>query len=236
MKLRMDGNTMNNDKEKTTTLKHRILTVTGIVLSIILIPMLIINVTLIVKSYTNPEEVPSIGGVVPMIVLTDSMYPKIHSGDLIICDIVDAEDVKKGDIITYFDPKSDNDAVVTHRVVKVIDKDGDVSFVTKGDANNTNDDEAVTEKDLIGVYNFRIAGAGDIAMFMQTTPGLLICVVTPLALLIGYDIMRRRKYDKTNKLETEVLMAELEELKKAQNIKTDVTSSEDSSGDIEENK
>ena len=57
---------------------------------IILIPILLINITLIAKSFINKDEVPSIGGVLP-IVLTDSMHPKIESGDLIICHTAEAE-------------------------------------------------------------------------------------------------------------------------------------------------
>ena len=87
-------------QKEQTTLKHKILSVIGTILCVILIPILAINVTLIAKSYINSEKVPSIGGILPLIVLTDSMYPEIHSGDLIICHTEDAENVKEGDIIS----------------------------------------------------------------------------------------------------------------------------------------
>ena len=73
------------EKEKTTPL-HKILTVVGLVLCVILLPILIINITLIIKSYTSPDEVPTIGGWAPLIVLTDSMKggeANINGGDLI---------------------------------------------------------------------------------------------------------------------------------------------------------
>ena len=53
------------EKEKTTII-NRIMTVIGTVLCIILIPILIINCTLIVKSYTNQGEVPSFGSRFPV--------------------------------------------------------------------------------------------------------------------------------------------------------------------------
>lgn len=59
----------------------------------------------------------------------------------------------------------------------------------------------------------RIAGAGHIAMFMQSTAGLIICVVLPIILLVGYDIIRRRIYEKNNKQDTDALLAELEALR-----------------------
>ena len=79
--------------KKKTSVTHRVLTIVGTVLCIILIPILLINITLIAKSYINKDEVPSIGGTFPLIVLTDSMVPEIYSGDLIICKTADAEDI-----------------------------------------------------------------------------------------------------------------------------------------------
>lgn len=83
---------------------HKAVTLLGTVLCIILLPILVINLTLIVKSYVNKVEVPSIGGYLPIIVLTDSMYPEIKSGDLIICKTADANTVKENDVISFFDP------------------------------------------------------------------------------------------------------------------------------------
>ena len=62
-----------SDQKQKKSVGHRILTVVGIVLCVILIPMLIINCTLIVKSFAHHDEVPSMFGIAPMIVLTDSM-------------------------------------------------------------------------------------------------------------------------------------------------------------------
>ena len=193
--------------------RHRALTVVGVVLCIILIPVLAINITLIVKSYIHDEEVPSVGGYLTMIVMTDSMYPQIHSGDLIICRTTDAQTVKKGDVIAFFDPAGNGSSVVTHRVVKVVKKDGALSFRTRGDANNTADAELVPAENLVGTYVKRIPGAGNAAMFLQTVPGLIVCVILPLILLIGYDFIRRRRYEKKKAQDTDALLAELQALR-----------------------
>ena len=199
-------------KEKT-SVAHKVLTVIGTILCIILIPILAVNLTLIVKSYTNAEEVPDIGGYLPMIVLTDSMYPEIESGDLIICHTIKAEDVKVDDVISFFDPAGNGTSVVTHRVIEIVEEDGEIKFRTKGDFNNTEDKELVPAENLVGIYQSRIAGAGKIAMFMQSTAGLIICVVLPIVLLVGYDIIRRRIYEKNKQSDTDALLAELEALK-----------------------
>ena len=204
-------------KEKPST-ANKVLTIAGIVLCVILIPILVINVTLIIKSYVNSDEVPKIGGYAPLIVLTGSMDPQIKEGDLIFVKQIDASEVKEGDVIAFFDPDGNGTSILTHRVVKV-DNEDSLSFRTKGDANIGEDRLPVSADKLVGIYKTRIAGAGNVAMFMQTTAGLIVCVVVPLALLIGWDIIRRRRYEKRNQQDTDALLAELEALKAAKAAK-----------------
>lgn len=186
-------------------------TVVGIILCVILIPILIVNVTMIVKGLVTPEKVPTFGGYSPLIVLTDSMYPNIKSGDLIIVHEAKASEIRVNDVISFFDPESDSgSSVVTHRVVAIL---ADGSFTTKGDANNTEDEVPVPAANLVGIYKARIPGAGDVAMFLQTTAGFFVCVGVPLVLLVGYELIRRRRYEKANKQDTDALLAELEALR-----------------------
>lgn len=200
-------------KEKN-SLGHKLLTVVGVILCIILIPILIINCTLIIKSYTS-EEVPDVGGYLPLIVLTDSMYPLIESGDLIICHTEEAENIQTGDVIAFFDPAGNGSSIVTHRVTEVTEFKGELAWRTKGDNNNTEDMMLVTPEKLVALYEgTRIPGFGNVALFMQTTPGLIVCVVLPMLLLIGYDMIRRKMYEKASKKDTDQLLAELEELRR----------------------
>lgn len=200
-------------KDKNSTL-HKLLTVIGTILCIILIPILIINCTLIVKSFTS-EEVPSVAGTLPLIVLTDSMYPLIESGDMIICHTAEPEDIEVDDVISFFDPAGNGTSIVTHRVMEVTELNGQIAWRTKGDNNNTEDRLLVPADKLVAVYEgTRLAGFGNVALFMQTTPGLIVCVVCPILVLVGYDMIRRRIYEKTNKQDTDQLLAELEELRR----------------------
>ncbi len=206
-------------KERTngeTNRKDKILSIVGIVICILLVPILIVNCTLLVKGLLNPNEVPSLGGVFPMIVYTDSMKGVFDSGSLIICQEIAPEDVKDEDIITFFDPAGNGTSVVTHRVEEITtDKNGKRLFWTKGDANNIADMDPVPEDKLIGIYTgFHIPFAGSVALFMQSTPGLIICIGVPVLLLVGYDFLRRRKYEKSKADDKDELLRELEELRK----------------------
>lgn len=200
-------------KKEQSNLKDKILTAIGTVMCIILAPVLVINLTLIVKSYTNTEEVPSVGGYLPLIVLTDSMVPEIYSGDLIICHTADAEDIAVDDVIAFFDPAGNGTSIVTHRVLEVINENGELEFRTKGDNNNTEDKMLVPAESLVGVYQTRIAGFGNVAMFMQSSTGLIVCVVLPIVLLVAYDMIRRRLYEKKKDDDNAALLAELEALR-----------------------
>ncbi len=200
-------------KKNKTGAAHKLGTIIGAVFCVILIPILIINVTLIIHSLVKPDEVPSMGGMFPLIVLTDSMYPDIQSGDLIICHTEDPEAIKKGDVIAFFDPAGNGTSIVTHSVAEVTEKDGKTAWITRGIANNTNDAMPVTADKLVGVYQTRLPGLGNVVMFMQTTAGLIVCVVCPIILLIAWDIFRRKKYDKSKQADTDALLEELEELR-----------------------
>lgn len=207
----------NNNMTEKKRVKIRPMTIVGIILCAILLPILVINVTLIIKSYTNKDTIPSVGGVFPLIVLTDSMYPQIERGDLIICRQIDAEDVKVGDVICFFDPMGNGTSTVTHRVVEITEtEDGELAFVTKGDFNNTEDLKPAPASKVLGVYTKRIPKAGNVAMFMQTTTGLIVFVVLPLIVLVAIDLIRTRRFNKKHTEDTDALMRELEELRARQ--------------------
>ena len=222
----MKPNKNQENKEKEISMSHRVWTILGTILCVILLPILIMNLTLITKSYLDKDQVPSVGGYFPMIVLTDSMYPEIQSGDLIICHTIDAEEIRVGDVISFFDPEGNGTSVVTHRVTEVTQQDGSPAWRTQGDANNVEDAMLVPAENLVGIYQSRIAGAGNVAMFMQTTQGLIICVICPIILLVGYDVIRRRLYEKSRKQDTDALLQELEELRRLQAEKSNASGKE----------
>ena len=217
----LDNKQSRSDAQKRAPMNKRekALYIAGIVLCVILVPILILNCTLIIGSMIHPDEVPSIGKYVPLIVLTESMDPKIQSGDLIICEKVDCEDLEEGDVISYFDPKSSGTTVITHRISeKIVDSEtGEIVFRTAGDNNNLPDSWDVPAKNVIGrwIEGARFFWVGSIILFMQSTLGLIICVLVPIALFVTVEILRRRKRDGEQQSDIDRLRAELEALKAA---------------------
>jgi len=116
-------------------------------------------------------------------VLTDSMKPALATGDMIFVRLRNADSIQQGDIIT-FNPSSDSDAYLTHRVTEKIDDyqgTGVTCFKTKGDANNTEDAFLIDEQRVIGTVEFHIPKLGIIVRFVQ----LRWYFVVPLLILMG---------------------------------------------------
>lgn len=200
-------------KERTGT-SHKVMTVIGTVLCVVFSLMLICNLTIIIKGTIDPDKPPSVLGITPMAVLSGSMSgdaeDHIEVGDLIFIGKAEPKELAEGDVITFMQNKT----VVTHRIIGIeTDKDGKLLFTTKGDANNTEDREPVSEDDLVGVYMGRIPKVGDFALFLQTPLGMILFVGVPLLAFIIYDIVRRQhSANKENKKNAE-LEAELQRLR-----------------------
>lgn len=193
----------------------KIANIAAIVLSILLIPILLMNCVLIIKGIVNPDEVPAIGKKAPLIVLTDSMDPEIKSGDLIICKKADASEVKVDDVISFFDPEGNGSSVVTHRVIAIVQENGEtVGFRTQGDNNDIEDRLTVPVENLVGIWTgTRIGLMGHVVLFTQSTAGLIICLFLPIGAFVVYEVLRRKKQDKAKQDDIEALRAELEALK-----------------------
>ena len=197
----------------------RIKKIISIICIIVLLPILFVNVVILINSWSNPDKIPSFFGWKPFIVLSGSMETDIYSGDIVVVKSVNPDTLKVGDIIAF----KSGDIVVTHRIKEIENDSGTVKYVTKGDNNNTEDRERVLQTDVEGIYKFKINNMGNLAIFIQTPTGILICLSIPLLLLIllqTYENSKNRKMvqeeaNRKRKLEQEIetLKKENEELK-----------------------
>lgn len=187
-------------------MKTKISKAINILILIILIPILTISVILIVKSCIDKDNVPSICGYSPLIVLSGSMETEIYTGDLIIVKKVEASSLKQGDVIAFYTDDTKK-TVITHRIVEIANKNGNIKFITKGDNNNTKDSGTVDSSLVVGKYqNIRFERLGNVAMFLQTPTGMCIMISIPIFILIMAQYVQNRKDKK-----------ELEELRREKN-------------------
>ena len=136
-------------------------------------------ILVVLVAFAGMLFVPRIFGIEPLVVLSGSMEPTYHVGSVVYCNKnVDKDNIKAGDAITF---RISEEAVVTHRVVKV---NGDGTFVTKGDANNTDDGAPVNKANVIGVEVFTIPYIGYIAKNITSKTGIILLVTLILVILL----------------------------------------------------
>ena len=80
-------------------------------------------------------------GIQALTVSSNSMMPVFQKGDLII--IKEEKEYKVGDIVTFKDSSGN---LVTHRIIEKCEN----AFYTKGDNNNTKDEEKIDNFQIIG--------------------------------------------------------------------------------------
>ena len=120
-------------------------------------------------------------------VLTGSMSPTIKPGDFIVVKEIDANKVENGDIITFKSNNSKN--LTTHRVVDVINDDGNISFQTKGDANDVLDPMLIDSNLLVGKVIFNIPYIGRIMSLVFKFKGIII---TFIIVYLCFEVFRKQ--------------------------------------------
>ena len=99
----------------------------------------------------------------PVAIASGSMEEELHIGDVAIIQKCNANDVNVGDIIEY---QMDGYTVI-HRIIEKKQRKGEFYFVTKGDNNNSPDNEEVREDQLIGKVIFKIRYLGYPAIWLN---------------------------------------------------------------------
>jgi signal peptidase len=175
----------------------KVSSITGLIIFVLLAPLIVMNVTLIVKSYLAPDKVPDFFGIKPFVVLSDSMKPHINNGDLVFTKTVNPADLKVNDVISY----RMGEIVITHRIFKLAEKNGEPVFITKGDAKEEADAISVAYAQVEGIQVFKIAKIGHFAMYLQTPVGMLVFIGIPMCGFIFYDTIRQKIANKKEKIQ-----------------------------------
>ncbi len=167
--------------------------VVSTIINVVLIIAIVLAIMATYVSYvsTSGSGVPSILGLRIFSIQTDSMYPKLLPGDLIIDTAVkEPKKLQKNDIITYWTVIDGERVLNTHRIAEIYDANGYLIFATKGDNNSTVDTLTVHEAEVVGKYSFRVPGLGKAFDYLQTSTGFLIVVVIPVLIFLIYQLIQ----------------------------------------------
>ena len=116
-----------------------------------------------------------------LVVQSGSMEPVYHVGSLIYVKSVEPEELEVGDVITF---ELGNGVRGTHRIIEVLDNNGEISFITKGDANEMEDNKPVVEDAIVGQVKFTIPKLGFFITYIQQPPGIYIAISVAAMLLL----------------------------------------------------
>lgn len=177
--------------------------VIDVLVAIILVLAVILAVSAITSRARGYDNYTEIFGRAYLAVESNSMSKQYSTGevkednfskgDLIVIRVLDSEEartLKVGDIITFQQGISDGKYVLnTHRIIEVKGEEGyATSYVTHGDNNPDGANETVLLSSVVGVYQGKSGGIGNVMLFMGTSAGFFTCIVLPTLLVVVYCI------------------------------------------------
>ena len=122
---------------------------------------------------------PGLVGLVSLVVISGSMQPSLHVGDMVVTRQVEPESLRTGDVITYRSGKDLN----THRIVGIDSSPEGIVFRTKGDANSSPDMEPVPSEQVLAKVIYRIPYVGYLVNFVDSRLGRVLFIVVPIIVL-----------------------------------------------------
>jgi signal peptidase len=131
-------------------------------------------------------------------VFSGSMEPGLKVGSVVVTRPVAAEEIKAGDIITFYSPL--NEKLMCHRVVAAEHGSG-WHFQTKGDANDDADPFVVPAESVVGKVCFHLPYFGYVNQFVKTRLGLLLTICIPGLVIIVMEIRNIRRVLNEEKME-----------------------------------
>ncbi len=155
----------------------------------ILIFFIIILYNVILLWITSIQNNKGILGYQAYIITSDSMFPELKIGDVII--IKKQDNIEKDDIITFEQEGITN----THRVIDIVEKDEIKEYITKGDNNNAQDKKVTRIENIKGKVIIKIPYLGKLAKQMQDKIILLIMMLIFLLICL-YTITKNEKKEK----------------------------------------
>ncbi len=135
---------------------------------------------------------PILAGWTPRVILSGSMEPRVHVGDVVVTREVPGPTIAEGQVLTVADPDHPG-RTRTHRVLS---RDGE-TLVLKGDANQAADSSSFSVDDVQGVGVLRVPYVGLPAYWLAERNWLALGV-TGLVLgwcVVGCSLGARRRDD-----------------------------------------
>ena len=150
------------------------------------------------------------------VIASDSMYPVLKKGDVIIIEEVDYDMIEVGDIVTYQGLVGEvEDKVITHKVIDIFYEENEKVLRTRGITNKIIDPN-VYENQVYGKYLCKLSLISFVNKIVSNRIGFILFIIIPLGLLVILEIINMKKEIKRKELER-LVKYQLDELKKIDN-------------------
>ena len=164
------------------------------VIYILLLPIILWELIIVIKTIKNPNETPDVFGIKTFTIISGSMEPNISVNDLVIIKEVNENEIKKGDIISF----KINGEIITHRVINIeTDTNGEILYTTQGDANNIQDSIKIKFENIEGKYIGKISKIGGILIALKSKTKLAIIIIVLLIIYILEERNSRKKIERS---------------------------------------
>ena len=160
----------------------------NILIFLIIVPILIYNITLIIKYIQNPNEIPDFFGFKTSEIVSRSMEDTINKNDIIVVKKVDKNEIDENDIISF----DNGNEIITHRIVEIENINGQTLYTTKGDNNRFADDEKISFEQIEGKYVFKLSKLGYLMNFLKNRYFLIILFIILIFCFIHIINVKRR--------------------------------------------
>ena len=94
---------------------------------------------------------------------------------------------KTGEVITF--TSSTSKLPITHRIVSLEEKEGQIFYQTKGDANKSPDTKLIPQSDILGYTFLSIPSVGNIVDFTNTISGFFLLIILPASFVLLREVL-----------------------------------------------
>lgn len=155
----------------------------------------------------------SIFGYRSYVIASNSMYPVLEYGDVILVKDISFDDIEIGDIITYQGNNGElKNKIITHEVIDINYVNDVRVLVTKGRA-NTGVDPYVYPEQIYGKFFYKYTIISFVSKIVRNKFGFVLFIFIPFGILFVLEFINMVKETKRRELE-KLVKAQLEELRK----------------------
>jgi signal peptidase len=154
---------------------------------IVIIAFLFCIATILQRTVLQKE---GIFGYKTYVIVTSSMSPEYERSDVILVKSTEKDNIKIGDNITYKGVTGNfKGKIVTHKVIDIVEKEGNKVFIAKGNKNLATDPD-IYYSQILGVVKYKFQTISLLSKVIRTKIGFFFLVFIPLLTFFVLEIIK----------------------------------------------